>query len=359
MRMCRTETKKLLFVNRRLSVGGSERVMTILANGMAEAGIAVDMVVMQNMERTYAVNDKVNVIQFNFDTFSPIRKIFARLSMLRKLMKEGNYTAVISFMHIINFYTLIAGIGIKNVIVSERADPRKAATLPIKIGRKLLYPLATKLIFQTEDAKSCFPERIQKKGYIIPNPINNELPQPYSGERNKEIVAVGRFTEQKNFKMTVDAFEILHKEYPEYKLVIYGDGPLRKEIYDYAKNKGLEGYTAFPGFVKDIADRIAKAGVYVSSSNFEGISNSMLEALAMGIPSVCTDCPVGGAAMTIRNNENGILIPVGDAYALYEGMKKIIEDKAFAEKLSKNAVKIRRDLSIMNVVEKWISVICR
>lgn len=353
------EIKKVLLVNRRLSVGGSERVMTLLANGMAEAGLSVDMVVIQNMKRTYEVSDKVNLIQLDFDKYNPVKKSIKRLAELRKLMKNGNYDSVISFMHIINFYTLIAGKGIKNIVVSERADPRQPASLAIRAGRRFLYPFADKHVFQTEDAKSFFPEKIQQKGYIIPNPINNNLPQPYVGERDKEIVAFGRFTAQKNFKMAIDAFKLLHKDFPEYKLVIYGEGPLEKEIKEHIRANGLEDCVSLPGFQQNIIEKIKKAGIYISSSDFEGISNSMLEALAMGIPSVCTDCPVGGARMTIRNNDNGILVPVGDANALYEGMKKIIEDKSFAQKLSENAVKVRDDYSIERIVEKWLNVLSK
>lgn len=349
--------KKVLFINRRLSVGGSERVMALLANGMAEEGIKVDMAVIQNMERTYEVDDRVNIIQLDYDGCNFLTRTLKRIKMLRKIMKEGNYDGVISFLHIINFLTIIAGRGIKNIVVSERADPRMAATMLIRFGRKYLYPKAAKLVFQTEDAKSCFPNKIQKKGYIIPNPINDRLPEPYKGERKKTIVAVGRFTLQKNFKMSIDAFSKLHKDYPEYKLIIFGTGILKDELNNYVKSMGLEEFVEFPGFVKNIIEEIADAGMYISSSDFEGISNSMLEALAMGIPSVCTDCPVGGARMTIKNNENGILIPVGDTEALYKGMKKIIEDKEFAENIAKNAVKIREDLSLKKIANMWIDVI--
>ncbi len=349
--------KKVLFINRRLSVGGSERVMTLLANGMAEAGIKVDMAVIQNMERTYEVDDRVNIIQLDYDKCNFLTRTLKRIKMLRKIMKEGNYDGVVSFLHIINFLTIIAGRGIKNIVVSERADPRMSSTVIIRLGRKYLYPKASKLVFQTEDAKSCFPDKIQRNGYIIPNPINDKLPKPYSGERKKTIVAVGRFTLQKNFKMSIDAFSKLHKEYPDYKLIIFGTGVLKDELNNYVRSMGLEKFVEFPGFVKNIIEEIADAGMYISSSDFEGISNSMLEALAMGIPSVCTDCPVGGARMTIKNSENGILIPVGDTEALYEGMKKIIEDKEFAENIAKNAVKIREDLSLKKVVNMWIDVI--
>lgn len=350
------EIKKILFVNRRLSVGGAERVMTLLANGFAEQGFQVDMVILQNFERVYKVSDKVNLIQFNHDKYNSVVKALKRMLELRRVIKRGNYDTIVSFIHGNNFYTLLAGWGHKNIIVSERGEPRRVATLFNKIGWALLYPRANKLVFQTESAKSYFSEKIQEKSYLIFNPINSELPQPYTGERDKEIVAFGRFTTQKNFKMSIDAFKLLHNEYPDYKLIIYGEGPLRGELEAYIKANNLQDCVKLPGFQKDIIEKIKKASVYISSSDFEGISNSMLEALAMGLPSVCTDCPVGGAAMTIKNNENGILIPVGDTNALYESMKKIIEDKAFAQKLSENAVKVREDYSIEKIVDKWLNI---
>jgi len=89
----------------------------------------------------------------------------------------------------------------------------------------------------------------------------------------------------------------------------------------------------------------------------EGISNSMLEAMAMGIPSICTDCPVGGAAMVIENEKNGILIPVGDVIALRDAMLKIIEDKEFAESISEEAVKVREKYSVSSICKMWLDII--
>lgn len=97
--------------------------------------------------------------------------------------------------------------------------------------------------------------------------------------------------------------------------------------------------------------------IHVSSSDYEGISNSMLEALAIGLPCICTDCPVGGAKMVIKNNINGILIPVGDQKALEQKMILLAENDELIEKLSQNAVKIRTKLSISNIADEWISFI--
>ena len=107
----------------------------------------------------------------------------------------------------------------------------------------------------------------------------------------------------------------------------------------------------------DIHTIVRDAAMFVSSSNYEGLSNSMLEAMAIGLPTICTDCPCGGAGMVIRDRENGLLVPVGDTEALCRALSEVAEDPALADKLSKNAVKIRDDLSVQRILEKWENVI--
>jgi len=124
-------------------------------------------------------------------------------------------------------------------------------------------------------------------------------------------------------------------------------------LKEYIRTKGLQNKIELNDFVQNIHQQIVKSSMFVSSSNQEGISNSMLEAMGMGIPTIVTDCPCGGARMMVNNNENGILIPVGDTYALYQAMKKIIEDPNFADKISKNALKINEKLEQNKICEMW------
>ena len=111
-----------------------------------------------------------------------------------------------------------------------------------------------------------------------------------------------------------------------------------------------------PGFSSDIHEKMRDAAMFVSSSDYEGISNSMLEALAMGVPTVVTDCPVGGARLMIQDGVNGVLVPVGDADAMYQGMKKVIEDADFAERIAVEAYKVRERYPIEKVSEMWIDL---
>ena len=148
-------------------------------------------------------------------------------------------------------------------------------------------------------------------------------------------------------------FREFHKKYGEYVLDIYGQGELEKELIAYCEECKISGWVRFNGLVSDIYEKMVKATMYISSSDYEGMSNSMLEALAMGIPSICTDCPIGGARMVIQNNENGILVPIKNTEKMTEAMLKIVEDEQFAKKLSKNSRKLREYLNVQYIGKQW------
>ena len=236
----------MIFVTGSLADGGAEKVMSILASGCAELGADVTLVVLRPKKIVYPVSDKVKIVQFTDDGKLATIK---RIKKLHRVMKESAAEVVIPFLPIISLYTMIANIGLrKKVIMSERADPRaKFNNLPWKdkIGnffmRKCgLYSLADWMVFQTPDAQSYYSEKIQKKSSIIPNPLDTaKLPGMYEGEREKRIVAAGRFSEEKNFALLIDGFAAFHERFPEYTLTIYGEGALRKDYEMQIQELGL------------------------------------------------------------------------------------------------------------------------
>lgn len=356
--------KRIVFVTGSLADGGAEKVMSILASGCAELGADVTLAVVRDKKIIYTVSDKVKIVQF---MDSGRNAIFSRVWRLHKLLENSDADVVIPFLPIISLYTIIANVGVgKKVIMSERADPRARLSYVARkdkianfLMRKCgLFGLADWMVFQTPDAQAYYSKKIQMKSRIIPNPLDTEkLPVWYDGEREKRVVAAGRFSEEKNFPMLIGAFAQFHKLHPEYTLTIYGEGHLKKTYEEIIKRYGLEGSVSMPGFVSDLPEQMNKAGMYVSTSNHEGISNVMLEALGMGIPTIVTDCPVGGARMFIHTDENGILIPMNDTQALVEAMNHIVQESAYAEKLSVNAVKIREQLSAEKICAKWMELI--
>lgn len=353
--------KNILFVNSSLSGGGSEKVMTILANAFSEKKYNVEMVlVRENKEKSYKLCKEVKCHNFNYKYKNKIYKFFSRIIKLRNLIKNNKYDYIVSFMYDINFIVLLSCLGLnKKVIVSERADPnnRKKNKILSNLLEKILYVFAYKVVFQTDYVKSIYPNYIQSKSIVIPNPLDEKIPLPSKEEKEKEFVAVGRFNEQKNFEMLIEAFVEFHSEHTDYFLTIYGDGILREKYESLIKNNNAEKYIFLPGYKENVNELMKKASVYISTSNYEGISNSMLEALAMGMPSICTDCPVGGAKLVIDNGNNGILIPTNNKEELLKAMNLIVSDEKIKEKLIRNSSKIRVRFSVEKIISEWEKII--
>ena len=241
-----------------------------------------------------------------------------------------------------------------------RNDPTKFFNSGLKkILRNLVYWDADKIVFQTPDARDYFCQKIREHGVLIPNPVKSGLPYWNEEKHRKEVVVACRLAKQKNLFMLLDAFRIVWEKRQDYKLSIYGEGELKEALVKYAEQLGISEAVKFHGFSSEIHKIMAESAIYVSSSDYEGISNSMLEALAIGIPAVCTDCPVGGARMYIRDGENGYLIPVGDADVMADRMLALMEDKKLGESFSKESVKIREELTDDRIFGMWKALLVR
>ncbi len=346
--------KKVVFVNSSLSGGGSERVMTLLANQMAEDGYDIIMLLCVHNEEVYKLNEKVKSFYLKENNSNGLNMRLTRLKELRSKIKEEKPDVVISFMSQINMYSLIATIGLNaKVIVSERADPKQRSKVH-RIVESILYTIfADNVVFQTEFVKKYFNLFIQKKSEVIANPIDVSILPVYKGKKEKHIAGIGRLTSQKNFELLINAFSEFDKKVSGYTLHIFGDGPLLNRLKKLVDEKQLTQKVIFHGYVKNIAEQICKYNMYVSTSNFEGISNAMLESMAMGIPTICTDCPVGGARMMIKNGVNGLLIPMNDQAALVDAMLRIADDKNVAQNISDAAIQIGKELDLKKIANKW------
>lgn len=348
--------KKITFVCLQMGSGGAERVISILINDFVRKGYKVQLITLYSDSIEYPIPENVDIVFLGWKLKESVIKRILRAKQLRSAI-TGDYL-ILLFYPIVRD-TVFATLGMhKKIIASERNYPNADAKGWFhKFIRMVSYQLSDICVFQTEEAKAYFPKFIQKKGVVIPNPVREDLPEMFHGDREKKIVAAGRLEPQKNFSMLIKAFSKLYREFPEYDLYIYGRGSLQSELQDLAKNLGLSEKVKLPGFVENINELMNSASIYVSSSDYEGISNSMVEALAMGVPTVCTDCPIGGARMMIKNGESGILIPVGDEDALYRAMKKIIEEHEFAEKISKNAYKVRDEYNANMIAQRWLELL--
>ena len=350
--------KEICFVTIAMKGGGTERVIAVLANRFANLQYRVKIMMIAGNEVQYQLDSRIQIISVAGPTGGNMVERINRIRKMREEFRNSKSMVIFSMGTVANLFTILSDVGLKNkIIISERNDPNrvnhKPITLPLKVFRNFLYHRANRIVFQTKEAATNFPGSLMKKSVVIPNPIPEGLPDVYVGERKKEVVTAGRLTLQKNQKMLINAFSKFVEIYPEYLLNIYGTGELQSELEEQIDILQLGDKVQLCGFASDLYEKIKASGIYVSCSDWEGISNSLVEALALGIPTIATDCPVGGSKMCIKDGENGLIIPMGDEEELFSKMCLIASNKKYAEDLSKNAIQIRQEYSEGKIVDLW------
>lgn len=346
----------IVFVSNFLGNGGAARVLSVLAEELARRGYEVSVMSFPFNEAEYKLNADVKRIALGDKQHLSVMQ---RIQLIRRELKRHPAATVIAFEYFVNMQTILAGVGLKKkIIVSERNDPAVVGgTFPKSVIRNMLYRFCHTLVCQTPDAKAYFPSGIQRKTKVIANPVKADLPDPWQGERSRYIINFCRLAKEKNLKLLIDAFAEFHQSHPDYKLLIYGNGPQRDALIEYVNSCNLTSEVQFHNAIENVHEKILDAAMFVSSSDYEGLSNSMLEAMAIGLPVICTDCPCGGAKMVIDHGTNGMLVPVNNKAAMIEAMIRVADDKDLANSLSRNAVHIRETLSVSNITSEWESVI--
>lgn len=390
--------KDIIFIIKVMLGGGAERVISLLSRAAADSGNNVTIILTHQSRKDAVFHDGtkgINIVslpdeitntkkskiipmmimlwariigKLGFKEKSSVLKYKSRnyesIKTLKRFFNNHKGCSAVVFLYDSIFLSLLAKRKSTKLIISERGDPAQSlgsATTMSFIRNE--FHKADGFVFQSPGVQKWYEENTPVRGKVIFNPIKADLPEPFAGERKKRIVNFCRISAQKNLIMLVDAFWEFHKEFPEYELDIIGD-PVGNDAEGYIEkvsthinNLGLENYIHILPSRRDIHDAIKDYAMFVSSSDFEGMSNSMLEAMAIGLPCVCTDCPAGGARAVIKDGENGLLTPVGDAIALSKAMKKIVENPELAKKLSENSIKIKENQSVEKIIKEWISII--
>lgn len=303
----------------------------------------------------------------NFD-FSLILKFYYsnynEVLFLKRIISQKNINAEIVFLNNPIFLSLLAYNSKSKLIISERNDPNQFVNTKTTMAfiRKM-YPKANEMVFQSPDAMKWYQKNTIVKGRVIFNPIKPDLPERFIGKRKKKIVNFCRISSQKNLLLLVNAFELFANDFPDYELYIYGDAVGNgsegyiEDLIESINQLNCKGKIFILPAQKEIHNLVKDYAMFVSSSDFEGMSNSMLEAMAIGLPTICTDCPVGGARAIINDHENGILVPINDVQAMYKAMCEIADNPKLAEKISKNGTKIREKLSVEKIIDQWMEII--
>lgn len=344
--------KKIVIFNSCLERGGAERVTVYLADYFARNGIGCDIITLKTGNNEYEVPRNVNRYSLDRQGKHGLANIFA----LRSLLKKSSADVMLIMGTTNGIYALTACFGLKiKTIISERNDPQNPTGK--KLVNKVAYSImkyADGFVFQTKDAKKYFDKKLGNRGKVIMNPlVTDNIPEVWDGERKKVIVSAGRYAPQKNQKMLIDAFARISADYPEYNLDIYGEGALQSELQQQINAYGLSERIILRGNVSNLLEVIKDASLFVMTSDFEGMPNALIEGMALGLPCISTDCPIGGPKSLIVDGENGLLVPVGDTVALEFAMRRVLDNSQLAQKMGQAATNIRKMLDVKNIGIQW------
>ena len=339
--------KKIALFISSLQKGGSERVMVNLAEFFYRNHYDVLLVTQYKREDEYEIIPDIKRVYSEplQDQLqgNRLQNFMTRFRTLRRIWQEYKPDVILSFLGKNNLMAIATSRFLPvRTVVSVRGEPTMEYEGKLmQFLAKWLFRYADGVVLQTKMAMQFFPKRVRKKAVILPNPLNPLfVKNKYEGVREPLIVAVGRTDENKNHAMLIHAFARIASEYPNVNLCIYGDGNCKEQLEQLVKEK-------------ELTEHIYKAQIFALTSNTEGMPNSLMEAMALGLPVVSTDCPCGGPSTLIEDGVNGLLVPVGDAYALADAFRKILSDPQYAQKLGDNAYKIVEELNPDKVNGEW------
>ena len=350
---------KILFYINILSDGGAERVMANLANYFSAKGNNVILVNTFKTDNEYKISALVKRYYLesgiNINSNIVIRN-FKRIYELRKIIKSERPELVVSFMKQPNTRNIIATLGLKKVkrIISVRVDSKieYRGKFGYFISRAIL-PFADGCVFQTREAKEWFPKTLQEKSKIIVNPVREDFFSVVRKPVYGRIVTLGRLANQKNHKLLIKSFYDIKDKVPNSVLEIYGVGDEYPNLWALINELELNDRVFLKGRTHQPEKVLESADIFVLSSDFEGMPNSLMEAMAAGVPCVSTDCLGGGAKFLIKDKVNGLLVPMKDDIKMSEALLTLLKDANFKDKIGIEARKTAESFKPEKIYKQW------
>jgi len=350
-----------------LSAGGAERVLSLLANALAAEGHVITLITLADCATDFfPIDPAIHRVGLAAQSLSgglldALCNNIGRIWRLRSALRDSDPEALIAFCDQANVLALLASRGLPcRVIVSERTDPSLHDIGRLWSGlRRLVYPWADTVVVQTEAVAAWLRREIPRaRVAVIPNPV---LPPSVTKNadsaqsRSPVIIGMGRLSHEKGLDRLLQAFAAVSPAFPNWRLHLLGDGPLREALQTEAERLGIAARVTFPGNIAEPAGHLAAADLFVLPSRYEGFPNALLEAMAAGLPVLAFDCPSGPAAI-IRQNVDGVLVPADDVPALKEQMARLMADAGERQRLGGAAVEILDRFGMPALLQQWIDL---
>ena len=359
---------RVTFVIPVIASGGAEHALVLLARRWSAAGRRVTILTYDAGEVApfYDLDPRIRHVPLgiagdSFGAAAAAANNLRRARVLRRELRRSRPDVIISFIDQTNVLTLVAaeGLGVP-VVVVEQSDPHTFPVKPVWARLRLLtYARARRIVLLSARDAAYFPPRLRGRVAVIPNPF---VPPPAEAEpeggaaRGPVLIGVGRLHRDKGFDILLEAFALLAGEHPRWRLTVLGEGDERARLEALRDELGLGGRVSLPGRVKDPYTFLRRAALFALPSRAEGFPLALCEALACGLPAVCTDC-AGGVRDIIEEGVNGLLVPKEDAAALARALGRLMSDDAERRRLARRAPEVVERFGPRKTFEAWESLL--
>lgn len=337
--------KRILFVTDCLSEGGAEKAISNFANGISVLGYDVSVLIFRRTENEYPLYKSVHILrlpqELRFADKSVFERNIRRLPAVRKIFKTVQPDFIFAFMEGNIIISVLALFLLPyKVIAGIRCDQKNDKGIYSPCIRDFFTKRCFKIFCQNKIQIEYYSKRIQKKCFAVPNPIADKFIEVGKTREYRQtivnITAIGRLEKQKNFQLLIKAFAAVSQKHPFVSLSIYGEGSLRSDLEAVIRESACEKRITLRGWTNNVANVLVQSDLFILSSDYEGMPNTLMEAMACGIPCIATDCPTGPADL-IKNNVTGLLIPVNDSARLAEATEYMISYPDKAKTMGQNA----------------------
>jgi GalNAc-alpha-(1->4)-GalNAc-alpha-(1->3)-diNAcBac-PP-undecaprenol alpha-1,4-N-acetyl-D-galactosaminyltransferase len=358
-------SKRILIVIGSFKTGGAERMSITMGTAWLNLGYDVHYALLRPIFEipNNVPNNRIHLLSKRIGRSTGYQH-FKNLLRIFLLNQRLNADVVVGFTY---FSSMVACFSFcKNIIGTFDVFPYQFAKKRARIANFVIkWPFVKKIICPSKgllDQINHYQPLFRKKGISIYNTLDFEgIIEMSKGKTELEtidepyIAAMGRFSYQKNFQLLLEAFS-KSKIRQRNKLVLIGDGSLKSEISGLIDRYGLSNSVILTGFINNPFPIIKKAELFVNTSNYESFCMVLLEALALNVPVLATDCKSGPSEIVI-DDLNGRLIPVNDERALIAAFNSICENPEVLDVWKSNIPYSIEKFKIDSIMKEWEKII--